>query len=354
MPTEAEKRLHRCCFSGHRPEKLDTAEEEIKAWLEEQIDAAIADGYRTFLCGMGMGVDLFAGEIVLAKRAKDPSLHLICVEPWPGFAARWGEPWKGIHDAMLESADFVKVISRHYFNGVFESRNNYLVDHSNRLIAYYNGAPGGTRSMIEYAVKRGLKEIVTNQPEWVESKEKISAIKAMNRYIAFDVETPNEKNNRMSAIGISVIEDRKIVDSFFSYVNPEQPFDRFNIELTGINEEKVADAPAFPELWEKIRPIMESGILVAHNARFDMGVLRSCLRDYGINWKPTEKAICTVLIGRDILPDISHRLNSMCDYYGIALHHHQADSDSRACAEILLRYIEGGTQVERYALDYKM
>jgi DNA polymerase-3 subunit epsilon len=61
-----------------------------------------------------------------------------------------------------------------------------------------------------------------------------------------------------------------------------------------------------------------------------------------------------VLIGRDILPDISHRLNSMCDYYGIALDHHQADSDSRACAEILLRYVEGGTQVERYALDYKM
>ena len=54
----------------------------------------------------------------------------------------------------------------------------------------------------------------------------------MERYIAFDVETPNKENTRMSAIGITVIEDGRIVDSFFSYVNPEQPFDSFNVELT--------------------------------------------------------------------------------------------------------------------------
>lgn len=120
-----------------------------------------------------MGVDLFAGEIVLAKRATDPLLHLICVEPWPGFAARWGEPWKSMHDSMMQSADFVKVITRNYFSGVFEARNNYLVDHSNRLIAYYNGAPGGTRNTIDCAVKRGLTEIVTNQPEFLDEVRQV-------------------------------------------------------------------------------------------------------------------------------------------------------------------------------------
>ncbi len=132
----------------------------------------------------------------------------------------------------------------------------------------------------------------------------------MDRYIVFDVETPNHANSRMSAIGISVIENGCVTDSFFSYVNPEQPFDSFNIELTGIDEDTVADAPTFPELWKQIEPLMASGILVAHNAQFDMGVLRSCLRDYGIFWKPKAKAICTVLIGRKILPDISQRLNN--------------------------------------------
>lgn len=176
----------------------------------------------------------------------------------------------------------------------------------------------------------------------------------MERYIAFDVETPNKENTRMSAIGITVIEDGRVVDSFFSYVNPEQPFDSFNVELTGIDEEKVADAPTFPELWGQIQPMMESGMLVAHNAKFDLGVLKECLNAYGIEWKPKAQAICTVLIGRDILPDISHKLNNMCDYYGIYLDHHQADSDSRACAEILLKYIQSGTSVDNYILEYEM
>ncbi len=162
----------------------------------------------------------------------------------------------------------------------------------------------------------------------------------MMRYIAFDVETPNRFNNRMSAIGITVIEDGAVANSFFSLVNPCQPFDRFNIQLTGISEALVADAPTFPELWPRIEPILSSGILAAHNAPFDMGVLRKCLRDHSIRWKAQVPVVCTVRMGRRLLPGISHSLDAMCGYYGIELDHHKADSDSRACAEILLRYME--------------
>ena len=176
----------------------------------------------------------------------------------------------------------------------------------------------------------------------------------MNRYVVIDVETPNSGNTRMSAIGITIIEADRIVDSFFSYVNPEQPFESFNTELTGIDEKTVADAPTFPELWEKIQPLLESGMIVAHNAKFDLGVLKECLRAYGIEWKPAAPAICTVLIGRDKLPDISHKLNNMCAYYGILLDHHQADSDSQACAKILLRYMRDGIPVEQYIQDYSL
>ena len=174
------------------------------------------------------------------------------------------------------------------------------------------------------------------------------------RYIAFDVETPNRYNSRMSAIGISVIEDAQIIDDYYSLVDPEQPFDWFNTRLTGISEESVTGAPCFPALWEQIEPIMSSGILVAHNAGFDMGVLRHCLCDYGIVWKPSAKALCTVIMGRSLLPGISHKLNDMCDYYGISLNHHRADSDSHACAEILLRYLESGAEPEKYIRTYRM
>ena len=176
----------------------------------------------------------------------------------------------------------------------------------------------------------------------------------MYRYIAFDVETPNRANDRMSAIGITVIEEGAVTDSFFSYVDPETHFDRFTTQLTGISAATVQDAPNFPALWEQIEPIMASGILVAHNAVFDMGVLKKCLHDYGITWQKNAKYICTVQAGRRLLPGMSHSLNVMCEHYGISLDHHQADSDSRACAEILLRYMQSGADVNRFIRTYRL
>ena len=176
----------------------------------------------------------------------------------------------------------------------------------------------------------------------------------MFRYIAIDVETPNRYNNRMSAIGINVVENGKITESFFSYVNPETHFEYFNTRLTGIDKETVASAPTFPELWERIEPIMSSGILVAHNAVFDMGVLKKCLYDYKIDWKPTVKYCCTVQMGRRLLPGMQHKLNDLCEYYGICLDHHKADSDSHACAEILIHYLEGGANERDFIRTYRL
>ena len=169
----------------------------------------------------------------------------------------------------------------------------------------------------------------------------------MPRFIAFDVETPNHLSNRMSAIGITVIEDGTIKDEFYSLVNPETYFEYFNTRLTGISEETVKDAPTFPELWPEIEPLMSGGLLVAHNAVFDMGVLKKCLQYYEIDWKPYVRYICTVQMGRRILPGMSHKLDVLCDYYGIELDHHQAASDSRACAKILLRYLEQGADIRK-------
>ena len=175
-----------------------------------------------------------------------------------------------------------------------------------------------------------------------------------NRFICFDVETPNARNDRMSAIGITVVDHGVITEEFFSYVNPEEPFDDFNTELTGICAETVAAAPTFRDLWPRIRGMMSSGILVAHNAPFDLGVLKKCLIGYGIRWKDRASYLCTVRIGREVLPDISHKLNEMCSYYQIGLDHHKADSDSRACAEILIRYMQSGVNVVEFKKSWWM
>jgi len=176
----------------------------------------------------------------------------------------------------------------------------------------------------------------------------------MSRFIAFDVEMPKRLNHRMSAIGITVIDNGSITEDFYSLVDPETYFDYFNTRLTGIDEETVRDAPTFPALWAKIEPLMSSGILVAHNAVFDMGVLKRCLNGYDISWKQNARYLCTVQMGRRVLPGMSHKLNVLCDYYGISLNHHDAGSDSQACAKILLQYINAGADARQYIRTYSL
>ena len=148
-----------CCFTGHRPVKLTAPERVIKQWLEKQIDQAVADGYRTFITGCAMGVDIWAGQIVLNKKEKNPDIRLIAANPWPKMAEGWKPLWRDQHRELLSKADEVKTISDHYYKFVYKKRNTWMVDHSNRLIAYYNGTPGGTLETILYAEKSGLEVI---------------------------------------------------------------------------------------------------------------------------------------------------------------------------------------------------
>ncbi len=174
------------------------------------------------------------------------------------------------------------------------------------------------------------------------------------RFAAIDVETPNGEGIRMSAIGVTVVEDGAVTDEFYTLVDPETYFERFNTLLTGIDEEAVRGAPTFAEAWERIRPMLDGAVLAAHNATFDLGVLKNCLRAYCLDWEECVAYVCTARMGRRLLPGMRHRLNDLCDLYGIPLDHHHAGSDSRACAEILLRFIEAGADVRQFIRTYRL
>lgn len=157
----------------------------------------------------------------------------------------------------------------------------------------------------------------------------------------------------MSAIGISVVEDGEVIYDFYSLVNPEARFDAFNIEFTGITPEMVADSPNFAELWEAIEPIMSSGMLIAHNAPFDMSVLAKCLKRYEIYWEETTQYACTCQMSKKCFPELyNHRLNTICSYLDISLDHHNAGSDAKACALILIKCMELGVSVEKFKREY--
>lgn len=158
--TEQEKRQHRCCFTGHRPEKLQCSEAAYKMALEGEISRAVDDGFCTFISGVAWGVDIVAVEIVLQYRAANPALHLICAVPHPGFEKRMSESWRKRYLAVLENADIVRTISQMQSRSCYQTRNIWMVDRSARVIAIYNGKPGGTRNTIEYAKQAGVETVI--------------------------------------------------------------------------------------------------------------------------------------------------------------------------------------------------
>ena len=169
------------------------------------------------------------------------------------------------------------------------------------------------------------------------------------RFVAFDVETPNCHNDRMSAIGVVVVEHGEITKRIYTLVDPETHFDWFNVNLTGITPEMVEGKPSFRQLWEFLQPYFDDAILIAHNAPFDMGVLNCCLRAYGIEWKPYAHYACTCKMGRVVYPGLeNHKLNTMCAHVGIELDHHNAGSDAEACARLLLDYMDKGLDVSQF------
>lgn len=174
------------------------------------------------------------------------------------------------------------------------------------------------------------------------------------RYIVFDVETPNHANDRMCSIGIVVVENQKIVKDQYFLINPEAEFDAINISLHGIKPNDVEDKPTFGQLWKTIEPVLSDGLLVAHNAPFDMSVLAKCLNAYDIEWNPYVFYACTCQMGRTFFPDAeNYRLNTLCEMLNISLsNHHNALDDAKACANILLHCLEKSVDINNFIRNY--
>lgn len=187
-----------------------------------------------------------------------------------------------------------------------------------------------------------LKELREMSPEHLH-------VPVIKRAVAFDVETPNGRSNRMCSIGLTVIENNRITKSIEYRINPEQDFDWFCVKVHGITQEEAELEPIFPEVWPKIRAELDSGLLLAHNACFDLNVLRKCLYAYDIDFHDVRFAD-TVEIARKLLGKTvpNHKLGTLCECMGIPLDAHHAGSDSYGCAAIYLRLLEEYGSLERF------
>ncbi|MDE1146434.1 MAG: exonuclease domain-containing protein [Azospirillaceae bacterium] len=160
-------------------------------------------------------------------------------------------------------------------------------------------------------------------------------------FVAIDFETANAKRDSACAIGVVWVSGRRIVHSGHWLIRPrEMRFDARNSMIHGITAEDVRHAPEFPQIWEMIRSHVDGRLVMAHNASFDISVLKATLAGYGL-MPPNAGVACTVKISEAIWPDLTnHRLPTVAGYLGIDLRHHDALSDAQACAHIAMRAMD--------------
>lgn len=158
-------------------------------------------------------------------------------------------------------------------------------------------------------------------------------------WVAIDFETASRERASACALGLAVIEDDHIVETREWLIQPPgNYFEPINTRIHGIHADLVAQEPEFDELWPTIEVYLRGATLLAHNAAFDMSVLRASFDRYELAAPAFEGYHCTVSMSRAVWPELAnHRLSSVCRHCGIELSHHEAGSDAAACASIALR-----------------
>lgn len=161
--------------------------------------------------------------------------------------------------------------------------------------------------------------------------------------IAFDLETTglSAAIDRITEIGAVRIVNGKLKDEFCTFVNPERHIPERVIELTGIDDSMVENAPSEREALEEFYKFCgESHFLVAHNAGFDTSFLKAANKRQG--WDFPYQYADTVAMARSLYPDLkNHKLDTVGNYLKLApFNHHRACDDARELALILVKMLE--------------
>lgn len=168
-------------------------------------------------------------------------------------------------------------------------------------------------------------------------------------FVTLDFETANRNRHSPCEIGLTFVAEGKVVETKSWLIRPRSlEFDYFNVLLHGIQADMVADQPEFDEIWDEIKPLVDGRLLIAHNAGFDISVLRRTLELYGLPF-PSLNYACSYIFAKKVWEGLpAYDLKSLCTLNGIPLDHHRAGPDSMATAQLALRAFElaGVTAIE--------
>jgi len=177
-------------------------------------------------------------------------------------------------------------------------------------------------------------------------------------FLALDFETATQQPDSPCELGIALVRGGVVREVRNWLIKPKQwpYFSPWNVAVHGIRPADVAEAPRWNGIWDEVAVLLDGATVVAHNAAFDMSVLRSTLAAHGIA-HPTFQYFCSVGMSRKMWPGrSSYGLKPMCDMHGIPLKHHRAGNDAEATAELVLRATDQrpSFDITQFLLDSKV
>ncbi len=156
------------------------------------------------------------------------------------------------------------------------------------------------------------------------------------KYAVIDIETTglSSKNERITEIAVFIYNGKEIIDEFITLVNPEKKIPYRIIQMTGINNQMVENAPKFYEVAKKIVEITQDAVFVGHNVRFDYGFVRMEFQRLGYAYE--RETIDTVRLSRKLIPgQPSYSLGKLCNTLGINNNaRHRAAGDALATLQL--------------------
>lgn len=162
--------------------------------------------------------------------------------------------------------------------------------------------------------------------------QKDCILKDQADYLILDIETTggNFRKEKITEIALYRFDGKNILDEYNTLINPGRSIPWEISRMTGITNEMVRYAPAFPEVARRIVEMTESCILVGHNISFDYGFLREEFRQLGYAFR--RDTMCTLKLARKLIPGLpSYSLGKLCASLGIPLQHrHRAGGDAMA------------------------
>ncbi|WP_332372661.1 helicase C-terminal domain-containing protein [Lactococcus cremoris] len=176
----------------------------------------------------------------------------------------------------------------------------------------------------------------------------------MTRYAVVDLEATDahSSENKIIQIGIALVEGGKIVETYSTEVNPHEPLLPRISELTGLSDKQLKSAPDFSEVASEVRKLLTDSVFVAHNARFDYGLLEKSFLNAGLEFNEMLR-VDTVDLARVFYPTFEkYGLEALSEKLDLAHDHpHAAVSDAYATAELLIRIEEKIQKLPRSVLE---